>query len=803
MAFKRLFPLQIAQDGATNNQVLAWNGSKWTPSSLSNIGGTSIYTGSGTIGNNVAGSTTNATLPSGNTAFNFRYFGGNNGFTVQGNGVNSGTLQLKNLANTFGLQVNDLDMVLIYPNGSTSFESGKMTINDTVVFLDTVGVSPDPNALLEVSSTTKVFFPPRMDTTQRDAIGAVSDGAIVYNIQSDTLDLRANGSWVSLMDNNSVITASNGLTKNVNDIRLGGTLTANTTINNNNANKLTVDGQLAGGGNYIFNVSNAHATGGGTQSIAAGTGAAIQGLNNGTGTGVSGYAVGGGSGVTGQSESGGIAGWFTTEDSSNNSVITGMSVFRNVTGGAGIAGAGVRLEFGAETSTTTNTRSNAILSEWTTATHATRTSKLSFTTLNGGTEATKLELAGTGQLKLNSYGGGTFSGTATKTLQVDSAGNVIEGNPNPPGIGGIYGGSGTIAVNAVATLPATKTFTVAYASNQAAFQVDDSIGWAQLLAKTVNKGAFTAQNTSALMSFASVTFVEAASNTVTIRANEGDSSESSFIVSSADGFQATSTTRGFLLPRLDTTAQNAIPSPTNGLHIYNTTLAKHSFYQGSAWVQYMVDTAGVGGIYKGSGTIASACISTATANSYWRVKYAGTAGTAIFVDSTTGNELLELKGKDSGSYGGLTLDTDSAFLYEASSSQGVFVTDSLTQITSDWTELTGIAQASNVVTPATFGVAQHNYNTQNAVFLRLETTVNDTQVTGFAHGKGLGNSADAGGRIIWVTNIGAVHQIRFMGNNAGSDAEYRFISTRIIAAGETHGLYYDPTAQRWRWLQGS
>ena len=46
---------------------------------------------------------------------------------------------------------------------------------------------------------------------------------------------------------------------------------------------------------------------------------------------------------------------------------------------------------------------------------------------SSGTLVEALRLASTQQLKLNGYGSGTYTGTAAKTLQVDSSGNVIEG----------------------------------------------------------------------------------------------------------------------------------------------------------------------------------------------------------------------------------------------------------------------------------------------------------------------------------------------------------------------------------------
>ena len=45
----------------------------------------------------------------------------------------------------------------------------------------------------------------------------------------------------------------------------------------------------------------------------------------------------------------------------------------------------------------------------------------------------------------------------------------------------------------------------------------------------------------------------------------------------------TSTTQGFLPPRMDSTARNAIASPAAGLTIYNTTIKAFQVYNGTAW----------------------------------------------------------------------------------------------------------------------------------------------------------------------------------------------------------------------------
>jgi hypothetical protein len=49
--------------------------------------------------------------------------------------------------------------------------------------------------------------------------------------------------------------------------------------------------------------------------------------------------------------------------------------------------------------------------------------------------------------------------------------------------------------------------------------------------------------------------------------------------------QINSTTRGFLPPRMDDTAVRAIPSPAEGLVVFNTTISHFCVYQGGAWVR--------------------------------------------------------------------------------------------------------------------------------------------------------------------------------------------------------------------------
>jgi hypothetical protein len=83
---------------------------------------------------------------------------------------------------------------IFYTNGSERLRidsSGRVGIGTS---------SPDATAILDVSSTTAGFLPPRMSTAQRDAIGggAPQEGLILYNVTTDKLQVFSAGAWVNL-----------------------------------------------------------------------------------------------------------------------------------------------------------------------------------------------------------------------------------------------------------------------------------------------------------------------------------------------------------------------------------------------------------------------------------------------------------------------------------------------------------------------------------------------------------------------------------------------------------------------------
>jgi hypothetical protein len=56
-------------------------------------------------------------------------------------------------------------------------------------------VTPNDNAILDVASTTKAFMPPRMTTTQRDAIPTPTEGMVVYNLTTHVLNFYNGTIW--------------------------------------------------------------------------------------------------------------------------------------------------------------------------------------------------------------------------------------------------------------------------------------------------------------------------------------------------------------------------------------------------------------------------------------------------------------------------------------------------------------------------------------------------------------------------------------------------------------------------------
>lgn len=81
----------------------------------------------------------------------------------------------------------------------------KLRLSSTgILVLGTIG-TPNGSGLLEMNSTTQGFLPPRMTTTQRDAISSPAEGLVVYNTTTDRLNAYDGSSWLEVAVTTSVV----------------------------------------------------------------------------------------------------------------------------------------------------------------------------------------------------------------------------------------------------------------------------------------------------------------------------------------------------------------------------------------------------------------------------------------------------------------------------------------------------------------------------------------------------------------------------------------------------------------------
>ena len=99
--------------------------------------------------------------------------------------TNSGGFKIRDNAN-------GLDVIVIEPNSFANAIYLKTT--------DNIGIgtaSPASSALVDMSSTTKGFLPPRMTTTQRNLISSPATGLTIYNTTKSCNESYNGSSWVS------------------------------------------------------------------------------------------------------------------------------------------------------------------------------------------------------------------------------------------------------------------------------------------------------------------------------------------------------------------------------------------------------------------------------------------------------------------------------------------------------------------------------------------------------------------------------------------------------------------------------
>jgi len=305
-------------------------------------------------------------------------------------------------------------------------------------------------------------------TEFRSALIKLNDST--YVVGCDTLHLHSGIGGV---------TANNGLTANTStNVQLGGNLLHNTQINTDTFN-LKISGVNTNDSIAILNINNntpINSIGNATSlrivspnadgiNINAQNGVIVNTPGSAlvahtSGTAIATYGVGSTPGIAVQVEGGpgvnsiftsgiglsasgttgtgiqstvttGKAAIFTINPTTTNTIATIMDIYRKSSGTAANE-IGGSIQYHTQTTSSFQDRiSNTLISKWTNATDASRTSQFEVWGVNNGSAiARKLALAGNGQLTLDGYSGGAFQITDTtvnKPLTVDASGNVKRG----------------------------------------------------------------------------------------------------------------------------------------------------------------------------------------------------------------------------------------------------------------------------------------------------------------------------------------------------------------------------------------
>jgi hypothetical protein len=166
--------------------------------------------------------------------------------------------------------------------------------------------APHSSAQLDVKSTTKAFYPPRMTTAQKNAIASPQAGAVVYDITLGQLSFYNGSSWVAA--------AGAGLSLPFNQSASqftgydGGLFKVTNTLPGISGEAVALNGTITGSDGFAI---RAMATN--TSAFLTGAIYATNSSTNNNGYGISGSHAGGGPGIVGGSNSGiGVSGGSTT-----------------------------------------------------------------------------------------------------------------------------------------------------------------------------------------------------------------------------------------------------------------------------------------------------------------------------------------------------------------------------------------------------------------------------------------------------------------------------------------------------------
>ena len=126
--------------------------------------------------------------------------------------------------------------------------------------------APDASAKVDISSSTQGFLPPRMTTTQRNAIASPAIGLVIFNITTNCLNFYTGAAWFETC---GTLTYTATLTT----LNCGGATTTGTLTNGTAASGVSVSVPYTGGNAGTYGAQSVSSTGvvGLTATLAAGT----------------------------------------------------------------------------------------------------------------------------------------------------------------------------------------------------------------------------------------------------------------------------------------------------------------------------------------------------------------------------------------------------------------------------------------------------------------------------------------------------------------------------------------------------
>lgn len=469
----------------------------------------------------------------------------------------------------------------------------------------TVGTATDlASSLFTINSTTKGFLPPRMTTTERNAISTPATGLSVYNTTTNTNDYYNGSAWVSQAAGNiytadGTLTGNRTVTMGSNTLSFSGNISVNgLTVGKGTNNILTntavgidtLPAVTTGFQNTAFGYQVARFLTSGTYNAAFGL-QTLYTLTTGVGNSAFGYSClysNNGS----RNSAFGSASFYSLSSGNDNTAFGGNAGRYIADGVTANTIANTSIFIGQDTKALANNQSNQIVIGYN------ATGLGSNTTVIGNSSTTDTAIYGRmlvnystpviGTYALDVQGTGRFTGQVNgdsfQGLNTASRGGFISNYATASYLilGQWFGNSGSTRKNAIISRTTDYGVTNANLLNLFAdntFQFDDASAYA---------GA------------------------------PNQTSASAFV-------EIKSTTKGFLPPRMTETQKNAISTPATGLVIYQTDGTEGLYqYKSTGWAAL----AGGGG----SGTVTS--VSVVSANGFAGTVATSTSTPAITLSTT-------------------------------------------------------------------------------------------------------------------------------------------------------------------------